>query len=304
VSGRWKEVVRLGFDGPRFRDHALDLTALTELSQFQRMVAETAKTLWCAANPERERLPRRFEERTRLCLRRIDEGSATVPLEVFLEEPEQKGLFEREPVEVKEAIGLVHKVYRAIERNEPLPDGFPRALLSHYEVWGQGLGDDEAIRIVPPGMEPVRVTSASRSRLATFGESPHEGHVDVTGEVLEADVRLRHFQVWLDDVTHVTVAFSPEQEDEVTSALRGHHTLRLQVIGRGEFSPLGKPLRVTEVEELRLQPVGEVPYDPVARRIEDVLVELAAEVPQEEWDRLPADLTDNLDHYIYGTPKR
>ena len=28
-----------------------------------------------------------------------------------------------------------------------------------------------------------------------------------------------------------------------------------------------------------------------------------ADVPQEEWDRLPADLTDHLDHYIYGTPK-
>ena len=28
-----------------------------------------------------------------------------------------------------------------------------------------------------------------------------------------------------------------------------------------------------------------------------------ADVRQEEWDRLPAYLTDNLDHYIYGTPR-
>jgi len=27
-------------------------------------------------------------------------------------------------------------------------------------------------------------------------------------------------------------------------------------------------------------------------------------VPKGEWDRLPADLSDNLDHYIYGTPRR
>ena len=40
-----------------------------------------------------------------------------------------------------------------------------------------------------------------------------------------------------------------------------------------------------------------------SRPIEDVLVELADEVPAEEWDRLPADLTDNLDHYLYGTPR-
>ncbi len=40
------------------------------------------------------------------------------------------------------------------------------------------------------------------------------------------------------------------------------------------------------------------------RRIEEVLAELASEVPQQEWDSLPSDLTDNLDHYLYGTPKR
>jgi hypothetical protein len=41
-----------------------------------------------------------------------------------------------------------------------------------------------------------------------------------------------------------------------------------------------------------------------ARPIEEIAAQLAAEVPAEEWDRLPADLTDNLDHYLYGTPKR
>ena len=45
-------------------------------------------------------------------------------------------------------------------------------------------------------------------------------------------------------------------------------------------------------------------YDATARPIEEVLAEIAATVPDEEWDRLPPDLTDNLDHYIYGTPKR
>jgi len=40
------------------------------------------------------------------------------------------------------------------------------------------------------------------------------------------------------------------------------------------------------------------------RPIEDILRELAAGIPREEWDRLPADLTDQLDHYLYGTPRR
>ena len=38
--------------------------------------------------------------------------------------------------------------------------------------------------------------------------------------------------------------------------------------------------------------------------IEDVVRCIASEVPQEDGDALPADLIDNLDHYVYGTTKR
>ena len=44
-------------------------------------------------------------------------------------------------------------------------------------------------------------------------------------------------------------------------------------------------------------------FDPNAPPIEEVLAAIMADVPEEEWKRLPADLTDHLDHYIYGTPK-
>ena len=58
----------------------------------------------------------------------------------------------------------------------------------------------------------------------------------------------------------------------------------------------------------RLQLLVPTPRDGPAkgpgRPIEEILAELAAEVPPEEWARLPADLTDNMDHYLYGTPKR
>jgi Arc/MetJ-type ribon-helix-helix transcriptional regulator len=34
------------------------------------------------------------------------------------------------------------------------------------------------------------------------------------------------------------------------------------------------------------------------------ILELTADVPDEEWDKLPTDLAEQHDHYIYGTPKR
>lgn len=304
MSGQWKEVVRLAFKGKRFHDHALDLSALTELSHFQKMVGETAKTLWRAAHPDRERLPKRFEERTRLCLRRIERGSAVAPLEVYIEEPEQPELFEREPTEIKEAIDLAHRTFLAAERDEPLPDNLPKDLVPEYARWGKELAEDEAIEVTPLGKKPVRFTSQSRSRLAAYIETTHESRVEEIGEVLEADIRQGRFQLWLDERTGVTVTFSAEQEETVTSALKDHRTRRLQVKGKGEFSSQGKLQRITQVTELRFHPVGEPPYDPKAPRIEDVLAELAREVPEEEWEKLPRDLTDNLDHYLYGTPKR
>ncbi len=183
-------------------------------------------------------------------------------------------------------------------------DRFPRSLIPEYAKWGQGLAADEAIEIAPRDKTSTQLTAVSRSRLASFSEPVHEGSVDVTGEVLEADVRQRRFQLWFDDRTSTTVSFSPEQEEQVTDALRGHKTRRLCVKGKGETSAQGKVVRVTSVEELHLLPIGEPSYDTSAPSIEDLLAALAAEVPREEWDKLPEDLSDNLDHYLYGLPKR
>lgn len=31
--------------------------------------------------------------------------------------------------------------------------------------------------------------------------------------------------------------------------------------------------------------------------------EISAQIPKEEWEKLPKDLSKNLDHYLYGLPK-
>jgi len=127
--------------------------------------------------------------------------------------------------------------------------------------------------------------------------------VDVAGEVLEADVKQKRFQLWLSDRSHVSVSFSESQEGAVTSALRDHKQVRMKVKGRGEMSPKGKLSKITRVDEITIQPVGEPAFDHRARPIEEILAELASEVPDAEWEELPTDLSDHLDHYLYGTPK-
>ncbi len=303
MAGKWKEVVRLTFKGERFRDHALDLRALSELSQFQKMVAETAKTLWRAANPTRERLPPHFEERVRLCLRKIEDGSATAPLEVFIEEKDQTAFWEPEPIELNEAVELAHEVYEAIEADAQLPERFPRALLPEYARWGQSLDDDEAVEMQVSEKKPAYLTPAHRQKLEQFVETPHEDRVEISGEVFEADVKKGRFQLWSCEDTAVSVAFTPEQEDQVTTALKEHKAVRMYVKGSGEFSPQGRLIRVLQVDDLSLA-TDEESYDQTARPIEELLNELAKEIPQEEWDKLPRDLNDNLYHYLYGIPKK
>lgn len=297
---QWKEVVQLRFKGERFRDHALDLSALTELSQFQKIVAETAKTLWRAANPERERLPRNFEQRVRLCLRTIREGSAIAPLEVLIDEPEQGELFEPEPETVEQAIELAHGVFTAVERDEPLPEQFPRQLLAEYVKWGQSLGADEEVQVTPPGKHPARISAATRERLAAFSVSAYQDAAQTTGEVLEADVRQRRFQLWADDRTVVAVNFTEEQEDLVTTALKDHKSVRLRATGRGWFSPAGQLQRLEQVESLAIVEQLLEDYDPNTPPIEDVLAAIASEVPDDEWENVPEDLSANLDSYLYG----
>ncbi|CAN5182492.1 MAG: hypothetical protein ACR2GW_10880 [Pyrinomonadaceae bacterium] len=40
------------------------------------------------------------------------------------------------------------------------------------------------------------------------------------------------------------------------------------------------------------------------RPIWEVIAEISSQVPDEEWDQLPADGSLNHDHYLYGGPKK
>ncbi|TET24031.1 MAG: hypothetical protein E3J71_00290 [Candidatus Stahlbacteria bacterium] len=313
MLGRWKEIVVLWFQGKRFEDHALEISALGELEQFQKIVTMTAEELWRAVNPGRKNLPRHFEKRTQLYLRgSIKEGESTGLSLQARAEPRSKDLtkdlFDKEFEEVENAVNAVLEIYKTQENDEPLPYNLSQVTLQDYQKFGQTLRKDESIKLSKTSVlkpQYVEVTHRTRKRLSRFIEEKHEDQVDVKGEVLAANVREGYlqFQLWLDEKTPVTVKFSPEQEDQVTEALKNHRSVRLRVKGRGEFSPLGKLENIEGVTELNLQAAGEIPFDETARPIEDILMELASEVPEEEWDKLPKDGAKNLDHYLYGTPK-
>ncbi len=69
---------------------------------------------------------------------------------------------------------------------------------------------------------------------------------------------------------------------------------------------------VTEAVGLLLEQLRQAEASPPAagrpvpepKPIWEEALELTADVPAEEWDKLPTDLAEQHDHYIYGTPRR
>lgn len=81
----------------------------------------------------------------------------------------------------------------------------------------------------------------------------------------------------------------------------------LAAVRRGRFASLddamaeAASLLVRRLEQERGQASSPALAD---KSIGDEFAEIAASVPTEEWAKLPADGSEQHDHYIYGTPKR
>ena len=128
--------------------------------------------------------------------------------------------------------------------------------------------------------------------------------IEITGEVIQADVRGKQFQIALKEGLSIAVAYSDDEEALVIEALRDHNRARLFLRGRGRMTPQGTIERIDEVEEMKVIPRENPQSEGPARSIGNVLEELGKQVSSEEWAKLPADLTDNLDWYLYGSTDR
>lgn len=56
------------------------------------------------------------------------------------------------------------------------------------------------------------------------------------------------------------------------------------------------------IERLAAQEKKSAP--PRERPIWEVITEISSEVPEEVWEQLPRDGSLNVDHYLYGAPKK
>lgn len=288
------------FKGPRFEDHRLDVAVLPEVVAYQRLLVETAKELWRSKNPDRERLPKKFEDKLVLKIARLEPGSVALPLE--REVAFAAGELGLEPTdELSEAVSVIDQVIAAADNDGLPPANVPARVIPLFAELGKCLEADETFQLQAVRSNTViRFDHAVRERIAAWHEPTYSDDVDLLGEVTSADVEACGFTLKLDDGKRIPGRFSAEQEQEVTEALRGHRTLRLRVKGRAEFLHRDATIRrFLSVEFVVVRPIGSIDYDPNERPIWEIIDDLIADVPAEEFDRLPLDGAENHDRYLH-----
>lgn len=304
MSKQQRELVKLTFAGPRFADHALDVDVLPELVTYKKLLIETAKEIWRQRNPSRQRLPKGFEKTLVLKFYRLEDGSTVVPLIRQLELPSIPTFFGLEADEIDEAAEAIDATIIAASNGEPPPDSIPRSVIPMFRDWGKTLSDEDSIAIKSPTSKiTARYDKRVKEQILQWAERTYTDEVDVKGEARGTDLDGNTFSLRLPTGDKVQGKYGAEDEQIILDALRQHESIKLRVVGLGEFSHSDGALkRFARIDRIVVAESSE-DSDQSALSVLDFVSKLTASVPADEWKNVPSDLSRNVDKRLYGKPK-
>lgn len=293
------------FKGKRFDDNGIDLDVLPELLAYKEILIETTKALWRKSNPGRDRLPSGFESSIVLKFYEIEDGSVSIPIHAIQDETDEEFLPGMQNYDlIAKAVNIIADACESSGNGQSLPEEFPKNIIPLFYDYGKTLRDDESFEHeVEHREKPASYTLKSRENLLRLTEQSYEDSVEITGEVTMASVRRNIVGITLKDNKEIEASFEQENEEAVISALKNHKTVKLRVIGKGQFSGKGQLEKITSVERFELLQSGERPFDPNAKPIWEVFDEIMSDVSEDVLNVLPHDGASEHDHYIYGISK-
>ena len=299
-----QKLTTLTFNGPSFEDHGLELDVLPELVQYKKILTETAEHLWRLNNPDRTRLPKGFKENFRIKFYKLCEGSTAIPLVREIEYEDEQLSFELYD-EFNEAVEVVEEGISAVGEDRTLPENFPKNVIPFFSELGKNLGPEDYIEIQSPKRgNPASFNASVKEKLLGREEKTYEDRVEIVGEVRAADLDGLNFWMRIEDGMKILGKFDAEHEPQIIEALKDHTTCRLNIVGIAEFFHRdGSIKKIIRVDGMNVRPITEKEFDNKARPIWEIVAELGAEVPEKEWEKVPSDLSKDLDHYLYGTPR-
>jgi hypothetical protein len=292
TPGRWMPLTDLSFNGMRFLDRSVELGVGQELANFQRLVTDVAGYLWRKENPQRERLPARFEEKTKLRFSRIDDGSTVLPLDAPVDMDEES-LFGEQPLpQLDWALKLIVDAISSQQQHRELPPDFPRDCIQRIVDLGETLQDDESIS-VGDGEKRVRkkatINKATRQRFRDYQTSNYDDVVRLYGEIRAVDLDGPTAQLRMPDDTRIAVTFNEDQE----AVFKRHLRQAVALEGIASISKMDGFIR-------RIRSVTQITPIEAIEGEDPLLAWLKNPDVKKAWSVLPRDAATNLDKYLYG----
>ena len=101
----------------------------------------------------------------------------------------------------------------------------------------------------------------------------------------------------------MTIHLPPHIESSIQAAV---HSGRFASLDEAMTEAASLLVQRLNQEQAQATPAAANPADADQPRkpIWERILERSAAIPDEEWDKLPTDLAEQHDHYLYGTPKR
>lgn len=303
MTATWKHIGDLVFEGGRYDEHALEVSALAEVIRFQEIVTSVCERIWRRARPERERLPKGFRRLTTLRMTLPRSGSFEIPLESRLSR--QADLIPEGRL-MPYAMDLVCEAIDCLNRGDRLPDAWPAASLPALADWGQTLEEDEGIAVAVAGKSRSVFRVTTRDRARQLRPDRYYDRIDVSGTVVLADVEGCRFSLKIGDQPSIPGEFPPEIEEKVLEALRRHAKAQVRIQGRGEFDVASRKLRrILEVAALDFEGIPRKAARPRGEKpLWELAEELAASVPAEDWKAVPTDASVRVEEYLTKRARR
>lgn len=298
MSSEFVEIAKIRFRGLDYEKSMLDAVALKEVIHLQEVLYKSIEINNFRTYGVESRLTSEEKNRHRLFLGQVAHGSAIAPIHV--QRDNRQDLLGKPAAHevVEESMLKIHAIIKATENDEQFPPNTKRELLGVLNDFGSSLSKECALEISVRGEEWVTMTMRYHARIAGAMASPYTDTVSLQGQVLEADVKMRRFTLWPREDQKVRVEFTDDQETKVTTALKDHREVEVQVTGTGKFNPDGKLVEISGITKLRLVHAEDSDYDPNAKPIWETIKEIGESMPDEFWDQYPRDLSENHDFYL------
>jgi hypothetical protein len=285
------------FVGKRFEDNGLDFDVLDELVAYRDIILELAEYIWKIEHPERERVKKRYLKDIQFKFFDLEKGSVVIPIQISTHSPQ---LFPFE--NIFKAADTFNETIESIKNGTRLPVSLPKSILPRFTSYGKSLLQDESYELVSPRVTSkiIRFDKEIREKFTCLLEKEYSDTIDVSGEIRETDLDGKSFKIRLINGKKISGKFSSiDQETKILKALDPNLNISARIIGTGSFEN-GCLEQIVEVKEVILNQPSIFEENKADTSIWKKAKQLADSLPEMERKKLPNDLAENHDRYLYS----